>query len=76
MLIENRQTLVMLMSGGMAGAAATLSSYPFDLLRTTLAAQGEPKANHDRFINSSTRNRSRCTQAWWMLLGVFIEDMG
>lgn len=27
----------------MAGAAGTIASYPFDLLRTTLAAQGEPK---------------------------------
>jgi hypothetical protein len=30
-------------SGALAGAAATVASYPFDLLRTTLAAQGEPK---------------------------------
>ena len=30
-------------SGALAGAAATMGSYPFDLLRTTLAAQGEPK---------------------------------
>lgn len=31
------------LSGAVAGAAATIASYPFDLLRTTLAAQGEPK---------------------------------
>eukprot|EP00891_Asterochloris_glomerata_P007435 jgi/Astpho2/7435/e_gw1.00114.101.1_t len=30
-------------SGALAGAAATAASYPFDLLRTTLAVQGEPK---------------------------------
>ena len=30
-------------SGALAGAAGTIASYPFDLLRTTLAAQGEPK---------------------------------
>lgn len=30
-------------NGALAGAAGTLASYPFDLLRTTLAAQGEPK---------------------------------
>lgn len=30
-------------SGAIAGAAGTIASYPFDLLRTTLAAQGEPK---------------------------------
>ncbi|KAG2424069.1 hypothetical protein HYH02_015248 [Chlamydomonas schloesseri] len=35
--------LVSLASGALAGAAATVASYPFDLLRTTLAAQGEPK---------------------------------
>lgn len=33
-------------SGAMAGAAATIASYPFDILRTTLAAQGEPKVYH------------------------------
>lgn len=32
-------------SGALAGAAATIASYPFDLLRTTLAAQGEPKVH-------------------------------
>jgi hypothetical protein len=30
-------------SGALAGAAGTVASYPFDLLRTTLAAQGEPR---------------------------------
>lgn len=30
-------------AGAVAGAAATVASYPFDLLRTTLAAQGEPR---------------------------------
>jgi len=30
--------------GGTAGAVATLVTYPLDLLRTRLAAQGEPKA--------------------------------
>lgn len=35
--------LVSYASGAVAGVAATIGSYPFDLLRTTLAAQGEPK---------------------------------
>lgn len=30
-------------NGALAGAAGTIASYPFDLLRTTLAAQGQPK---------------------------------
>ena len=36
------RSAVPFVSGAMAGAAATMASYPFDLLRTTLAAQGEP----------------------------------
>lgn len=37
--------LVSYASGAAAGIAATCVSYPFDLLRTTLAAQGEPKVS-------------------------------
>lgn len=37
------QHAVSFISGAAAGAAGTVASYPFDLLRTTLAAQGEPK---------------------------------
>lgn len=33
-------------SGSIAGAAATIGSYPFDLLRTIMASQGEPKVLH------------------------------
>lgn len=31
------------LGGAVAGTAATIGSYPFDLLRTILACQGEPK---------------------------------
>ncbi|KAL5228147.1 hypothetical protein ABZP36_016412 [Zizania latifolia] len=34
-------------SGAIAGCAATVGSYPFDLLRTILASQGEPKVYPD-----------------------------
>ncbi|KAL3137021.1 hypothetical protein ABBQ32_006611 [Trebouxia sp. C0010 RCD-2024] len=43
-------------SGAMAGAAATIASYPFDILRTTLAAQGVPL--HDG-------SWARCCAAAW-----------
>jgi hypothetical protein len=42
-LADRSSTVVSFTSGALAGAAATVASYPFDLLRTTLAAQGEPK---------------------------------
>lgn len=35
------------LSGALAGFAATIGSYPFDLLRTILASQGEPKVYID-----------------------------
>eukprot|EP00297_Palpitomonas_bilix_P009955 CAMPEP_0113875920 /NCGR_PEP_ID=MMETSP0780_2-20120614/5199_1 /TAXON_ID=652834 /ORGANISM="Palpitomonas bilix" /LENGTH=275 /DNA_ID=CAMNT_0000861941 /DNA_START=238 /DNA_END=1066 /DNA_ORIENTATION=+ /assembly_acc=CAM_ASM_000599 len=37
---------VSFISGGIAGGIATVLSYPFDIIRTTLAAQGEPKVYH------------------------------
>ncbi|KAH7513346.1 hypothetical protein FEM48_Zijuj12G0190300 [Ziziphus jujuba var. spinosa] len=37
-------------SGSLAGCAATVGSYPFDLLRTVLASQGEPKIRLSMFI--------------------------
>eukprot|EP00983_Pelagomonas_calceolata_P059779 1146078-Pelagomonas_calceolata.AAC.5 len=39
--------IVSLGSGAFAGAAGTIASYPFDLIRTTLAAQGEPKKGQE-----------------------------
>lgn len=36
-------SIVSFVSGAVAGCAGTISSYPLDLLRTTLAAQGEPR---------------------------------
>ncbi|XP_024398038.1 mitochondrial thiamine diphosphate carrier 2 isoform X2 [Physcomitrium patens] len=35
--------LMSFLGGSLAGTAATIGSYPFDLLRTVLASQGEPK---------------------------------
>ncbi|CAH9120905.1 unnamed protein product [Cuscuta epithymum] len=39
----NLSPIISFVSGALAGCAATLGSYPFDLLRTVLASQGEPK---------------------------------
>ncbi|KIZ04995.1 thiamine pyrophosphate carrier [Monoraphidium neglectum] len=54
-------------SGAVAGAAATVASYPFDLLRTTLAAQGEPKgapARHQPPAPVDPLFRTACVQVY------------
>ena len=43
------------LSGAVAGAAGTVASYPFDLLRTTLAAQGKPP------VRAALHTHSECT---------------
>lgn len=51
-------------SGAMAGAAATVASYPFDILRTTLAAQGEPKVDlESHCLLSIVTLRHQCTRS-------------
>ena len=42
LLEGDRAWLLSFVSGAAAGAAATMASYPFDTLRTILAAQGKP----------------------------------
>lgn len=42
LLIGDSAWLLSFLSGATAGAAATVASYPFDTLRTILAAQGKP----------------------------------
>ncbi|KAG6428151.1 hypothetical protein SASPL_112400 [Salvia splendens] len=39
----NISPYLLYVSGALAGCAATVGSYPFDLIRTLLASQGEPK---------------------------------
>ncbi len=42
LLQGERAWLLSFLSGAAAGSAATIASYPFDTLRTILAAQGKP----------------------------------
>lgn len=42
------------LGGAVAGAAGTIASYPLDLLRTTLAAQGEPKV-YSGIVDAATK---------------------
>lgn len=64
--------LISYASGAAAGMAATCASYPFDLLRTTLAAQGEPKVNifmlaWDLAGAASCCNAMHCNCMWHQL---------
>lgn len=43
-------------SGAVAGCAATVGSYPFDLIRTILASQGEPKVLSEINVEIVNRN--------------------
>eukprot|EP00238_Polyblepharides_amylifera_P015334 CAMPEP_0196600282 /NCGR_PEP_ID=MMETSP1081-20130531/95306_1 /TAXON_ID=36882 /ORGANISM="Pyramimonas amylifera, Strain CCMP720" /LENGTH=273 /DNA_ID=CAMNT_0041926113 /DNA_START=666 /DNA_END=1487 /DNA_ORIENTATION=- len=47
------------LSGAAAGATATLTSYPLDLIRTNIAAQGEPKVYHSMAGCASSIVRQR-----------------
>ena len=55
LLEGDRAWLLSFVSGAAAGAAATVASYPFDTLRTILAAQGKPPVStcrHSTHANS------------------------
>lgn len=52
-------------SGALAGAAATVASYPFDLLRTTLAAQGEPPVYAT--MTDAGVTRIACSWGWYWI---------
>ncbi|KAK3271513.1 hypothetical protein CYMTET_20143 [Cymbomonas tetramitiformis] len=45
-VFKEKPALISFVGGAVAGVAATLSSYPLDVVRTTLAAQGEPRVYH------------------------------
>ena len=53
------KTALSLVAGSASGAAATLATYPLDLLRTRLAAQGEPKVYKGMFHAASTIVRKK-----------------
>lgn len=68
-------TLVSFASGAVAGAAGTLASYPFDLLRTTLAAQGEPKVHRGMWDAAVHMWRTRGVTGLYSGLGVTLVEI-
>jgi solute carrier family 25 thiamine pyrophosphate transporter 19 len=62
-------------SGALAGAAGTVASYPFDLLRTTLAAQGEPRVYRGMFDAARGICRNGGPKALYRGLGVTLVEI-
>lgn len=62
-------------AGAAAGAAATVASYPFDLLRTTLAAQGEPKVYRGTAAAARAIVSSRGVAGLYSGLGVTLVEI-
>eukprot|EP00879_Flechtneria_rotunda_P005929 GHRR01006235.1.p1 GENE.GHRR01006235.1~~GHRR01006235.1.p1 ORF type:complete len:350 (+),score=80.30 GHRR01006235.1:389-1438(+) len=68
-------TMVSFTSGALAGAAATIASYPFDLLRTTLAAQGEPKVYKGMFNAGKSIYKQQGVSGLYRGLGVTLIEI-
>lgn len=62
-------------AGAAAGAAATIASYPFDLLRTTLAAQGEPRVYRGTAAAARAIVASRGVTGLYSGLGVTLVEI-
>ncbi|MEW5317224.1 MAG: hypothetical protein WDW38_008542 [Sanguina aurantia] len=67
--------LISFTSGAVAGAAATIASYPFDLLRTTLAAQGEPKVYRGTLDAARAIIQARGVSGLYSGLGVTLVEI-
>lgn len=62
-------------SGAVAGVCGTVASYPFDLLRTTLAAQGEPKVYANMFEAARGIVKSSGFRGLYRGLGVTVVEI-
>mmetsp|Transcript_4677 Transcript_4677/g.12803 ORF Transcript_4677/g.12803 Transcript_4677/m.12803 type:complete len:363 (-) Transcript_4677:916-2004(-) len=67
--------IVSLGSGAFAGAAGTIASYPFDLIRTTLAAQGEPKVYKNMFDAAVGITKGKGVRGLYSGLGVTMVEI-
>jgi len=64
LLVGDRAWLLSFLSGATAGAAATIASYPFDTLRTILAAQGNPPVSpHLSTVTEYAETHARAARA-------------
>lgn len=62
-------------SGAVAGAAATLASYPFDLVRTILAAQGEPRVHRGMVDVASSIVREHGIRGMYSGVGITLMEI-
>jgi solute carrier family 25 (mitochondrial thiamine pyrophosphate transporter), member 19 len=62
-------------SGATAGAAATLASYPFDLLRTVLASQGNPPIYRNMFDATAGLFQQRGVSGLFKGVGITLVEI-
>ena len=64
LLAGERAWLLSFLSGAAAGTAATIASYPFDTLRTILAAQGKPPVSPPVAASGQAELHAHAAQPW------------
>lgn len=70
-----RKPAASFLQGAVAGVSATVGSYPFDLLRTTLAVQGEPKVYRGMGHAAATILKRKGVQGLYSGLGPTLVEI-
>jgi len=69
------QSAIDVLSGGVAGVVATLCTYPLDLMRTTFAAQGVPRAHGGMWSLITATQRSSGVRGFYKGCGVAVAGI-
>ena len=73
--VDSSKPAVAFAGGALAGAAATVCTYPFDVLRTTLAAQGSPRVYDSLAAAATGIVRARGVRGLYAGVGVTLAEI-